>query len=131
MDLNPLTALSPIDGRYAKQTDVLRNIFSEYAFMNARVRVETEWLIALSEQGFAELPEISAHGKAFLRDLADNFSIVDCEAIKEIEKTQTMTSKQWNTGLSAKWITMMNCAKALNSCISLAPLKTLTTPVTL
>ena len=58
MDLNPLTALSPIDGRYAKQTDVLRNIFSEYAFMNARVRVETEWLIALSEQGFAELPEI-------------------------------------------------------------------------
>ena len=87
MDLNPLTALSPIDGRYAKQTDVLRNIFSEYAFMNARVRVETEWLIALSEQGFAELPEISAHGKAFLRDLADNFSIVDCEAIKELEKT--------------------------------------------
>ncbi len=87
MDLNALTALSPIDGRYARQTDVLRGIFSEFAFMNARVRVETEWLIALSEAGFAELPEISAHGKAFLRGLADNFSITDCEAIKEIEKT--------------------------------------------
>ena len=40
MELNPLTALSPIDGRYARQTDALRDIFSECAFMNARVRVE-------------------------------------------------------------------------------------------
>lgn len=87
MDLNPLTALCPIDGRYARQTDALRGIFSEYALMHARVRVETEWLIALSEAGFAELPEISAHGKAFLRSLADNFTISDCEGIKEIEKT--------------------------------------------
>ena len=39
------TALSPIDGRYARQTDALRDIFSECAFMNARVRVEVEWLI--------------------------------------------------------------------------------------
>ena len=87
MELNPLTALSPIDGRYARQTDVLRDIFSECAFMNARVRVEVEWLISLSEAGFAELPHLSDHGKAFLRGLADNFSLTDCEAIKEIEKT--------------------------------------------
>ena len=87
MELNPLTALSPIDGRYARQTDVLRDIFSECAFMNARVRVEVEWLISLSEAGFAELPHLSDHGKAFLRGLADNFSIADCEAIKEIENT--------------------------------------------
>ena len=56
MALNPLTALSPLDGRYSRQCDPLRGIFSEYAFMNARVRVEVEWLIALSEAGFAELP---------------------------------------------------------------------------
>lgn len=62
MELNPLTALSPIDGRYARQTDALRDIFSECAFMNARVRVEVEWLISLSEAGFAELPHLSDHG---------------------------------------------------------------------
>ena len=49
MALNPLTALSPLDGRYSRQCDPLRGIFSEYAFMSARVRVEVEWLIALSE----------------------------------------------------------------------------------
>lgn len=87
MALNPLTALSPLDGRYSRQCDSLRGIFSEYAFMNARVRVEVEWLIALSEAGFAELPHLSDHGKAFLRGLADNFSLEDCEAVKTIEKT--------------------------------------------
>jgi adenylosuccinate lyase len=87
MELNALTALSPIDGRYARQTDALRGIFSEYAFMNARVRVEVEWLIALSEAGFEELPRISESGQAFLRGLYENFSLEDCEAVKTIEKT--------------------------------------------
>ena len=87
MALNSLTALSPLDGRYARQCDDLRGIFSEYAFMQARVRVEVEWLIALSEAGFAELPHLSDHAKAFLRGLADNFSVADCEAVKEIERT--------------------------------------------
>ena len=87
MALNFLTALSPLDGRYARQCDDLRGIFSEYAFMQARVRVEVEWLIALSEAGFAELPHLSDHAKAFLRGLADNFSVADCEAVKEIERT--------------------------------------------
>lgn len=87
MALNPLTALSPLDGRYSRQCDPLRGIFSEYAFMNARVRVEVEWLIALSEAGFAELPHLSDHGKAFLRGLAEHFSLDDCAAVKEIEKT--------------------------------------------
>ena len=79
--LSSLTALSPLDGRYARQCEVLRGIFSESAFMNARVRVEVEWLIALSEAGFEEL----AHGQAFLRGLADNFTESDCEEIKTIE----------------------------------------------
>ena len=84
-ELSPLTALSPLDGRYARQCAELRDIFSESAFMNARVRVETEWLIALAEAGFAELPALSEHAVKFLRALADNFSEKDCARIKEIE----------------------------------------------
>lgn len=87
MDLSSLTALSPLDGRYARQTDALREIFSEYAFMKARVQVETEWLIALSEFGLPELSEISEHGKAFLRGLVTNLTVESCQQIKDIEKT--------------------------------------------
>lgn len=85
--LSSLTALSPLDGRYARQCKVLRGIFSESAFMNARVRVEVEWLIALSHAGFAELKPISEHGIKFLRSLADNFTEESCAQIKEIEAT--------------------------------------------
>lgn len=91
MELNPLTALSPIDGRYARQTDALRDIFSECAFMNARVRVEVEWLISLSEAGFAELPHLSDHGKAFLRSLAISSRSPTAKPSKEIERRRTMT----------------------------------------
>lgn len=87
MELSALTALSPLDGRYARQTEALRDIFSECAFMRARVRVEVEWLIALSEFDLLELPHISDHGKAFLRGLVENFTIESCQAIKDIEKT--------------------------------------------
>lgn len=83
--ISTLTALSPLDGRYARQCEPLRDIFSESAFMRARVRVETEWLIALSEAGFAELPKISEHGVAFLRSLVTNFTTDSCEQIKRIE----------------------------------------------
>ena len=85
--LSPLTALSPLDGRYARQCEQLRDIFSESALWNARVRVEVEWLIALSEAGFDELPRISEHGVKFLRSLADNFTTESCAQIKEIEAT--------------------------------------------
>ncbi len=85
--LSSLTALSPLDGRYASKCEILRGIFSESAFMNARVRVEVEWLIALSHAGFAELKPISEHGMAFLRSLADNFTEESCAQIKEIEAT--------------------------------------------
>ena len=75
MALSSLTALSPLDGRYASQTEILRDIFSESAFMRARVQVEVEWLIALSEAQLPELAQISEHGKTFLRDLEKNFTV--------------------------------------------------------
>lgn len=87
MELSALTALSPLDGRYARQTESLRDIFSESAFMRARVRVEVEWLIALSEAGLPELNHLSDHGKAYLRGLVENFTVQSCQEIKDIEKT--------------------------------------------
>jgi adenylosuccinate lyase len=80
-----LTALSPLDGRYARQAAPLRDVFSEYAFMRARLRVETEWLIGLSTLGLAELPPLPDDAIARLRALVRDFSVEDCGEIKAIE----------------------------------------------
>lgn len=83
-----LTALSPLDGRYAGKVDALRPIFSEYGLIKARVRVEVEWLLALAaESGIAELPAFSDAAAARLRALADNLSVTDAERVKQIEAT--------------------------------------------
>ena len=90
MQLDSLTALSPLDGRYAAKVDALRPIFSEYGLMHRRVAVEIAWLIALSdESGIAELPPFPAEARASLRKIADGFSIADAARIKQIEATTT------------------------------------------
>ena len=85
MSLSPLSALSPLDGRYAAKTDKLRPILSEAGFMHHRVKVEIAWLLALSEAGFAELKPFSADARALLEKLAADFSEADAARIKEIE----------------------------------------------
>ena len=85
MPLSPLSALSPLDGRYASKTESLRPILSEAGFMHHRVKVEIAWLIALSEAGFAELKPFSADARALLEKLASDFSEADAERIKAIE----------------------------------------------
>ena len=86
--LDPLTALSPLDGRYAAKVDPLRPIFSEYGLMHRRVAVEIAWLIALSDEtGIAELPPFPAAARASLQKIADGFSIADAARIKDIEAT--------------------------------------------
>ncbi len=85
VELLTLTAISPLDGRYGRQTAELREIFSEFAFMRERLRVEIEWLIALSSIGLPELPPLSDAVKADLRQLIVHFSIEDCTEIKAIE----------------------------------------------
>jgi len=85
LPLSPLTAISPLDGRYARITAPLREVFSEFAFMRARVRVEIEWLIGLSGLGLPELPAFDADTGAALRALAAGFTLEDCARIKEIE----------------------------------------------
>jgi adenylosuccinate lyase len=80
-----LSALSPLDGRYAAKTDKLRPILSEAGFMHHRVKVEIAWLQALSQAGFAELKPFSFEANALLDKLAAEFSEADAARIKEIE----------------------------------------------
>ena len=88
-----LTALSPLDGRYAGKVDALRPIFSEYGLIKARVKVEVEWLLALAaEPGIPELPAFSDAAIARLRALADDFRVEDAARVKAIEATTNHTS---------------------------------------
>jgi adenylosuccinate lyase len=87
MPLTELSALSPLDGRYASKTDALRPILSEAGFMHHRVKVEIAWLLALSEAGLDELKPFSAESKARLQKLAAEFTEQDAARIKAIEAT--------------------------------------------
>ena len=80
-----LSALSPLDGRYASKTDKLRPILSEAGFMHHRVKVEIAWLQALSQAGFAEIKPFSPEANAHLEQMAANFGDEQAARIKEIE----------------------------------------------
>ena len=86
--INPISALSPLDGRYAAATDSLRPIFSEYGLMKARVRVELEWLKALAaEPNIREVAPFSAATLAEIDSVISGFSLDDAAAVKAIEAT--------------------------------------------
>jgi adenylosuccinate lyase len=80
-----LSALSPLDGRYAGQLGSLRELISEAAFMHRRVQVEVEWLIALSDLGLPELPRFSETSRARLREVVSQFGLTQAAQIKSIE----------------------------------------------
>jgi adenylosuccinate lyase len=83
-----LTALSPIDGRYASKVEQLRPIFSEYGLIRYRVEVEVRWLQALANH--PKIPEVSPFGQSAnhkLESIINEFSLPDAERIKEIERT--------------------------------------------
>ena len=84
--LSPITALSPLDGRYAARLAPLRPFMSELGYMHRRVQVEIAWFIALSDAGFAEFQPLSPGARTYLLSLVKNFSEADGLAIKEIEK---------------------------------------------
>ena len=84
--LSPITALSPLDGRYAGRLAPLRPFMSELGYMHRRVQVEIAWFIALSDAGFAEFQPLSPGARTYLLALVKNFSEADGLAIKEIEK---------------------------------------------
>ena len=88
MDLSSLTALSPVDGRYASKTSSLRPFFSEYGLIKNRVLVEVRWLQALSNHSdITEVPTFSSEANALLDQIAENFSEEDAERVKTIERT--------------------------------------------
>lgn len=88
MDLNALTALSPIDGRYQDKTAQLRSIFSEFGLLKFRTIVEVRWLQKLAtHQQIAEVPAFSVKANDYLNQIVDEFSIEDAQRIKEIERT--------------------------------------------
>ncbi len=87
MELTPLTALSPHDGRYATQTDALRPLLSEYGLIRARVQVEVEWLLYLAAQpDITEVPALSPDAVNFLRSLVAGFGLDEANEIKRIER---------------------------------------------
>lgn len=88
MELSTLTAISPIDGRYGDKTANLRALFSEFALIRQRVRVEVRWLQALSlHAGIPEVPVLSSHALNILDGITDNFSVEDAQRVKNIERT--------------------------------------------
>ncbi len=87
MTFSPISALSPLDGRYASKLDALRPLMSEQGYMHRRVQVELAWFTALSDAGFAEFKPLTPGARSYLTGLVKNFSEADALAIKEIEKT--------------------------------------------
>ncbi|MBR0345464.1 MAG: adenylosuccinate lyase, partial [Rudaea sp.] len=88
MTHSTLTALSPLDGRYAAKAETLRPIFSEYGLMQRRVLVEVRWLQALAEEkSIGEVAPFSDAARAKLQTIADAFTVIDGERVKEIERT--------------------------------------------
>ena len=86
--INPIAALSPLDGRYAKSVEALRPVFSEYGLMRARVRVELSWLKALAaEPKIVEVPPFDGAVLAEIDDVIAGFSLEDAAAVKAIEAT--------------------------------------------
>ena len=87
MEQPPLTAISPLDGRYARKCEPLRELFSEYGLIRYRTLVEVRWLQFLAAHpGIPEVPTLDGPERDFLNKLVDNFSADDARKVKEIEK---------------------------------------------
>ena len=85
-ELNPLTAISPVDGRYHRQTQVLSEYFSEFGLIKYRVKVEIEYFIALCELPLPQLKGFDQRLFEKLRKIAESFDLNDAQKIKETEK---------------------------------------------
>jgi adenylosuccinate lyase len=86
MNLNKLTAISPVDGRYRSKVEALSDYFSEYGLIKYRVLVEVEYFIALCQSGIPQLAEVKTEQFESLRKIYTHFSVDDAQAVKDIEK---------------------------------------------
>ena len=107
MELSPLTAISPIDGRYRGKTESLDAYFSEFALIRYRVKVEVEYFIALCELPLPQLSNVPASVYADLRAIYENFSLEDAQRIKDIESVT-------NHDVKAVEYFLKECFDALN-----------------
>ncbi len=88
MELNQLTAICPIDGRYGNKNTELRTYFSEYGLIKYRIIVEIEWLKALANcEQIKEVPHLNEHTQKIFTDICTNFSLADAERVKSLEAT--------------------------------------------
>ncbi len=104
MTTSAISALSPLDGRYAAKLAKLRPAMSEQGYMQRRVQVEVAWLIALSDCGFVEFQPLSPGARSYLLGLVNNFAETDALAIKEIEKTTNHDVKAVEYWLKSKFV---------------------------
>src|SRR6478735_5616464 len=86
MDINALTAISPVDGRYRKTTEPLDIYFSEFGLIKYRVLIEIEYFIAMSQLALPQLPALKAEQVSALKNVYKNFSVEDALKIKATEK---------------------------------------------
>jgi len=107
-----LTALSPLDGRYASKVDTLREQFSEFALIRQRVRVELAWLIALSsEPAIAEVPPFSDAVKAAITAAGESFTVEDAARVKSIEHKTNHDVKAVEYWLKERFATVPEVAR--------------------
>ncbi len=119
MELSPLTAVSPVDGRYADKTAPLRGIFSEFGLIQRRVRVEIAWLLALcDESALPEAPALTAEQRRAIQAIADAFSLEDAKRVKEIEATTRHDVKAVEYFIREKL--PKDCASALSEFVHFA-----------
>jgi adenylosuccinate lyase len=86
MELSHLTAISPVDGRYRKATEILAPYFSEFGLIKYRVQVEIEYFIALSKTGLPQLPKLTKKQEIALRAIYKDFDLNDAKKIKDTER---------------------------------------------
>ncbi len=103
MTFSTISALSPLDGRYAGKLGALRPLMSEQGYMHRRVQVELAWFIALSDAGFAEFKPLTPGARTYLLNLVKNFNESDGQAIKEIEKTTNHDVKAMEYWIKSKF----------------------------
>jgi adenylosuccinate lyase len=104
MELNSLTAISPVDGRYRQKVEELAPYFSEYGLIRYRLLVEIEYFIALCELPLPQLKDFTRENFELLRSIYRNFSLDDARKIKEIEKTTNHDVKALEYFIKEKFI---------------------------
>jgi adenylosuccinate lyase len=112
--LTPLTALSPLDGRYRGKIAALAKLFSEFGLIRERIKVELAWLEALSDEpAIVEFPALSASARALLASVADGFAVSEAERVKAIERTTNHDVKAMEYWLRERFAGNEEIARAI------------------